>query len=356
MGMMRALGIAGMSVVVLLTLAPVAESHEPEPEETLPHGVTIGFTPREVVEGDKVPLEAHIEKDGNPLRGAEVVFTVDNHGAQISDRLTTVEREDGHYFAVYPFIEREGYEVHVEFTVGGEPVRYTADIAVIPRGIDISLISFGTGALILIALVWFLSLKRSGRTRHRVRTALILSLVILGAAGLGYSLYKVIAKGSVAVVTCPTESSCLITAHWHVYVPTEICGEYFRFSTEVGSLQGPHTHEEKNVIHWHNKLPYDKTRKTILDTAPLTVGAFFDALSIPLTPTSIGTKTNGDLCPDGKPGTVKMLVNGKSNAEFRSHLWHDREVIHLFFDSRTAEEIERVLQLKPVKFPALGRG
>jgi hypothetical protein len=340
----------GLGVAILFLLPTTLLAHGPEAELL---GITVEVTPLEALEGDEAPIEAHITKEGDPITGLEVIVTIDRHESEESHKFSTKEREPGHYFTKYKFEESGEYEVHIEFEIEGEKIRTTKEINVLQRsGNDVWY--FGIGALILIAITWGLIIKAK---KKNIKRAIVLTIVITFAAFLGYSLYQVYITGarSAGVVTCPSESVCYLTAHIHAFVPTEVCGEDIRYKTEVGSLEGPHTHEEKNIIHWHDRLPYDKIEKKLLDTEPLTLGAFFDAIEVPFSSTHILDKQNGDACTEGI-GTLKMFVNGVPSDAFREYVWTDKDVIHLFFDSRDSNEIETFLQQDPVIFPSLGRG
>ena len=186
----------------------------------------------------------------------------------------------------------------------------------------------------------------------------IFIVLLAGAAGLGYSLYITIKSGAVdaGVVSCPSAGQCIWTAHIHAYLPISICGEDYRLPIEIGALTGPHTHEEKNIAHWHDKLPYDKKTKEIMDAAPLTLGAFFDAIEVPFNSDRIANKKNSDLCPDGSKGITKVLVNGTIVENPREYIWKNHDIIMIFFDSRTPLETERKAAEAPLTFPTLGRG
>lgn len=199
----------------------------------------------------------------------------------------------------------------------------------------------------------------------RLKTLIVVLVGILIVAGLGYSLYVVLQTGtSAGIVTCPSEGNCVWSAHIHSFIPISICGAEYRLPIEVGNLNRPHTHEEKNIAHWHDTLPYDMTTQTITNTEPLTLGAFFDEIKIPFAKDRIADKKNGDSCdgtvckkaPCEESATVKMFINGKSSDLFRNYIWRDKDVIQIFFDSRSSEKIEKELQSNPVTFPKLGRG
>jgi hypothetical protein len=183
-------------------------------------------------------------------------------------------------------------------------------------------------------------------------------LILAAALGLAYSLYITYQSGAVeaGVITCPSENDCFWTAHVHGYIPIQICGADFRLPIEVGRLDDSHTHEEKNIVHWHDKLPYDPEAKAITNTRPLTLGAFFDSVNVPFDSERIADKQNGDLCPGGTAGAVSLFINGEKNEQYRNYIWRDKDVMMIFFDNVPAEAREIQLKENPVRFPKLGRG
>ncbi len=186
----------------------------------------------------------------------------------------------------------------------------------------------------------------------------VVVIIVLVVAVLGYSLYSTLQTGAAekGVVTCVSPDNCYWTAHFHTFFPVSICGEEYRLPNEVGSLQKGHTHEEKNIAHWHDRLPYDNVNKKIVDTSDLKAGSFFDQLNIPFSQTKIDGKTNGDTCPNGTVGTWKMIVNGKASDAFREYEMHDKDVVWLVFDSRSPGELESAWKANPILFPTLGQG
>ncbi len=347
-------GTSLFTVLIFFLSTPLATAHNPGEEVEAAGGFAIELTSTQVIQNDKVPLEAHITKEGEPVTNLEVIFTVDKHDIGLSESLETREREPGHYFVFYKFVNSGQHEIHVEFAYEGEKIRKTADVDVAGMVPEVELY-FLVAAAAILALIWFFGLKGK---KKKMKRNLILSLIVVAALGLVYSLYAAFTTGAVqkGVIVCPTEDNCIWQAHVHAYVPTIICGDDVRLPIEKGPLDGPHTHEEKNVIHWHDRLPYDKANQRILDATPLTLGAFFDAIDIIFDSDRIMGKENGGVCPDGGIGTLKMFVDGKQNNQFRNYVWEDRDVILLVFDSRAVNEIEAQLATQPIKFPTLGRG
>lgn len=348
--------ILGILLITLITFSSSAtNAHEDVADLQLLEGFGIEFTPTQAIKGDEIPIEAHIIKDNQPATGLDVVFVIDNHDIGLSEKLSTTEREPGHYFTMYNFKEARGaYEVHIEFDHNGEKIRKSINIDIISSGKGLSSYFLLIAAL-LILLSWYFGLKGK---KKKIKRSVIFSIIILALLGIAYSLEVTFQSGarSSGIIVCPQEDKCYWTAHIHAYVPIYVCGKEIKQYIEVGPLNEPHTHEEKHVIHWHDRLPYDNVNKRLLEYAPLTLGAYFDALEMQFDSNRILDKSNDDLCPDGSQGTLKMFVNGKQNNMFRNFVWKDKDVIVLIFDNRSSEQIEEELKNNPIKFPALGRG
>ncbi len=343
--------VAGLIVLAVVHPAP-ARAHGDEAEEAIASDIAVSVTPQQAIRGDTVPIEAFVTSDGQPVRGLSVTFSLDRHEVGIADAIAATERAPGRYVATYTFGETGSYEVHVGFTQNGAAMRTTAPIEVIGG-------SFGTAGWLVIfaAAALAVAVMTIGALKHRLKAGLIATGILLVASGLGYSLYVTYQSGATTrgIVTTLADGTSIWTAHVHAYVPIVICGEEIRLPTEVGALTGPHTHEEKNTIHWHDKLPYDPVAQQVLNTKPLTLGAFFDALDVPFGPDRAADTKSPGVC-EGKPATLKMFVNGKASDAWRDYMWHNKDVIVIFFDERTSAQIEEDLLSRPIAFPALGRG
>ena len=135
-------------------------------------------------------------------------------------------------------------------------------------------------------------------------TAIILLLIIVGGY---YFIIKPI-KGFQPFTSGPV--------HWHANFEVFLCGERQDFTTgydfEKNRLGSHilHSHND-NVIHIEGQIPKRED---------IAIGNFFDLIGVPFSSTQIMDKTNGDLCTSGEPGTVKMIVNGEPNNEFRDFI------------------------------------
>ena len=352
---------------VFLVFLQLASAHEGEEELTGGYSLSFNVLPSPSV-GPETFLELLAEYPNETLvEKLDVKFTVDRHDIGVSDVQQVSEREPGHYVAKYSFSKGGLWEVHVEFLSDGKEIRKTFNFEVKESsnyffGIDQNLLIVAI-IIVLLALIWFSGLRGK---KHLKRSAMSTVLVLV-LVGLGYSLSTYISTGAAAegVITCPDASKpneCLWQAHWHAYLHIETCGQEQRLATEVGALTGPHTHEEKNTIHWHDRILIDKPTGTLKDSIPLTLGAFFDAIQVTFSSDKILDKKNGDLC-SGKTGSLKVFRKKKEEFEFkkfnddsRDLVWRDRTVVALVFDEKTEQETLDYLNKRNIEFPVLGTG
>ncbi len=105
--------------------------------------------------------------------------------------------------------------------------------------------------------------------------------------------------------------------HWHALLDIEICGEKrdIRGGESTGNMAdsamyGPHLthHHNDNTIHIEGQ---------IIKKEDIALGKFFDGIDVPFDKDKIMDKKNGDLCPDGRPGVLKMYVNDQPRTDFR---------------------------------------
>ncbi len=122
--------------------------------------------------------------------------------------------------------------------------------------------------------------------------------------------------------------------HWHADMKITICGE-------VQSLPSPSSWLDNkvgtNVLHHHNegaeqlreglyRIHVEGVVKKLHDVE---LAKFFEAIGGYLAEDSVGIPTahggikawtNGELCPDGHAGTLKVFVNGEPNDEFGEYV------------------------------------
>ncbi len=353
-------------LVFLVAILPFVSAHEGGDEPLDDLSLSFKTIPKPYVNSEAF-LELHVDEEGLAVENLNITFTVDRHDIGVSDKTATVEREPGTYFAKYVFPKAGLWEVHVEFESDGKEIRktFTFDVEESSNyffGVDSRMLIIAT-VVVLLAFIWLTGLR--GKQKHFRRSS-IATIVVLALVGLGYSLSIYFSTGAASegVVTCPDSSKpneCFWQAHWHAFIVPELCGEEQRLEVEKGALTGPHTHEEKNLIHWHDRIPIDKSTGALKDATPLSLGAFFDAIKIDFTSENFLGKKNGDLC-SGKQGTFK-LFHKKKGEQFkkfegdpRELVWRDRSIVAIVFDEKTEQEALEELNRKSIEFPVLGTG
>jgi len=273
-----------------------------------------------------------------------------------------VNRGNGEYYTEYNFLSPGLYEIH---TISINNEDFPIDIHIKAQGLDYNFTKY----LPFVPIIFgFVGLFYFGFQKRNIKLGLGLFVITVVIAGLAYSVYVYFSTGAAAqgVLVCDQKdpTNCLWQAHIHAYIIPLVCGEEQRFPIEEGPLNGPHTHEEKNVIHWHDRIPYNLTEGRILNTTPLELGTFFDNINVNLNSTCFYGKCNGDLCQNGKNGSLKAFVNKENYwtkntpwveiSNIREYVWSDREIIYLTFDTRSSQEIIDYLKTTQFSFPTLG--
>lgn len=100
----------------------------------------------------------------------------------------------------------------------------------------------------------------------------------------------------------------IVGDHWHARFTVSVCGK--TLPPLPPSAGGVHTHGD-GAIHIHPETAAESGSNANL-------GLFLKTVRIVVTPTSLqladGTVfRNGDACPGGKPGAVRLLINGAPN-------------------------------------------
>lgn len=129
----------------------------------------------------------------------------------------------------------------------------------------------------------------------------------------------------------PAEQKCYFTGHHHVHADIKVCGETKIFPYETGDLEKLHTHVQTNKVHFHGLLPVDPTTKQITDKSQLKMSNLFAELKIPIAPDGIYNFKNGDKCPDGRIGFLKVLINGTEQIDFLNYILKDGDHISIEF-------------------------
>ncbi len=154
------------------------------------------------------------------------------------------------------------------------------------------------------------------------RSPFIKLLLILGAMGVG-----VLLLAGVGLLLLPApEPPYPNRDHWHAKYAVEVCGKTLApFPYSPGDV---HTHGD-GVIHVHPTSPATAGRNANL-------AAFFRSVKMEVLPGYLRLPDgkvyrDGDPCPDGKPGRVKVLVNGREELDFLAHVIRDGEEVKVVF-------------------------
>ncbi len=145
----------------------------------------------------------------------------------------------------------------------------------------------------------------------------------MGLFAAGYSIYsyrqsRVDTEG---IVICQADI-CEKSLHIHASITVSICGKPVDLSDHTGDTNEQHTHAEDNLIHFHQRLKVDPQTKAILDPSPLYLKNLFQNLNL----------TFPSLCPNGKPGKLKVIVNGQESPLLDQYPWADGDVIKVTYD------------------------
>jgi cytochrome c biogenesis protein CcdA len=334
----------GICLIILAALMISSAAHAHSIGDSVPAGMDIAITPEQAFQDDEIGIQATVMQNGVPVSGAPVflIFT-DSRGESVE--IGAKEREPGVYYVKRTFRAAGENEVRVEFSYGGRIVTKNFHVDVAGRDAGIEQM-FLLGGVVLVALCMI-----QGIMSRKYRRAILFSLAVIAIAGIAYSVYVVQTSGAAqrGVVVCLSETECYWSAHIHSEIHINVCGDTsYRFPIEVGRLDGPHTHEEKNWIHYHERLRIDPLTKEILNTSPLTLGAFFREMNVNFSETEILNVRNGDNC-NGQAGSVKMYVSrnwnrnelGKPSALFDDYVWRDGDVVTIIFDTSPAPAVER---------------
>lgn len=114
--------------------------------------------------------------------------------------------------------------------------------------------------------------------------------------------------------------------HWHARYAVVICGE--RRPQFPFTQGGVHTHGD-GVIHIHPQLSSESGRNA-------TLGRFFGSAGVKFTRDSIAfpdgkAYRNGDRCPDGRLGTLHLLVNRTRSNAFDRYIPQDGDSLVVEF-------------------------
>jgi hypothetical protein len=114
--------------------------------------------------------------------------------------------------------------------------------------------------------------------------------------------------------------------HWHASYLVVVCGKpVMPFPYTPGDV---HTHGD-GFIHIHPTSPGDAGRNATLGRFFASAGVEFAGDHITL-PKAL-TFRNGDRCPDGTVGQLRLVVNGRTSRAFEEHVPADGDTVVVEF-------------------------
>ncbi|HLC85696.1 MAG TPA: hypothetical protein VJG30_00195 [Candidatus Nanoarchaeia archaeon] len=175
--------------------------------------------------------------------------------------------------------------------------------------------------------------KKVNKNYFKTAVYIIIILLILGLAYSVYVFKKGVGEEGENFIVCQSPDNCVAAMHIHAEVYIDVCGKQLDLPLEAGDKTGTHTHKERNLLHFEERLKYDNKMKSIIETDPIKLKSFFqhEDVNIRLNSNCINGKCNGDLCNDNT-GSLKMFVNGVENFEFENYVWKDGDKIKIVFE------------------------
>ncbi len=114
--------------------------------------------------------------------------------------------------------------------------------------------------------------------------------------------------------------------HWHTQLEMEICGKKIDLPRVApgAHMRGTgilHTHDD-NIIHVEGYVSHPND---------VLLGRFMDAVGVKFFDKEFFDRKEGDAC-DGKPGKVKMWLNGEPSTLFREYSARDGDIVKINFE------------------------
>lgn len=145
----------------------------------------------------------------------------------------------------------------------------------------------------------------------------IIGAVLLGLVGLGYGFVQLLPEGSGTYTQAPI--------HWHASLEIVTCGQTRELPMPLpGQHLGTgilHTHEDQ-LIHIEGVIPNEEA---------IMLKRYMDNIGLHFKNNEILDYQNGELC-NGKPGSVKLLVNGEENNLLTEYVIKDGDKLRIEFN------------------------
>lgn len=114
--------------------------------------------------------------------------------------------------------------------------------------------------------------------------------------------------------------------HWHATPTVYVCGENI-----PTPLPTPGRHLGSNLLHTHDdRLAH--IEGNVSSPEQITLGVYMSNIGMRFTETQLIDKTNGDSCPNGEAGSVKLVVNGTPNDQLTNYVMRDGDTMEMRFE------------------------
>jgi hypothetical protein len=128
--------------------------------------------------------------------------------------------------------------------------------------------------------------------------------------------------------------------HWHADVDVIICGKEFNLpeASQGGLIGTPYMHTHDRDVNKRSLAGSDGNgvihSEGLIKTQPQehTLVAFMQRINVrPFNEEGILDRKNGDKCPDGNPGTLKVFVNDQQMKSFMNYIPRNGDFIRVEF-------------------------
>ena len=175
--------------------------------------------------------------------------------------------------------------------------------------------------------------KRDAKARmqgQEIKTEKSNKLLLYGGAALAViiliGIFLSLPKSEPVDLETGTLSFPLGNIHWHATPLVYVCGE--NIPTPVPT---PGTHLGSNLLHTHDdRLAH--VEGSVASPNQITLGIYMANIGMRFSETQLVDKKNGDLCPDGETGTVKLVVNEVENTQLNNYVIRDGDTMEMRFE------------------------
>lgn len=151
----------------------------------------------------------------------------------------------------------------------------------------------------------------------------------VGKKGVLFVLALVIVIAALAMNYRPPYTSGSV--HWHASVELDICGLPIELPCSVRALAHGETACGTGFLH-HHRDDLIHIEGQVNRKEDIQLGKFFQAIGSKFTKTELLDRENGERCPEGGTGTVKLYVNGQPNEQLDEYVPKDKDRLRFVFD------------------------